>query len=90
MRRKRFEEKAHLGGSVAIEEYFIAIKRGARETAPKNWIEILESVNGVKVIGAGPTRAQFRASSEAIEQVGNLLGGYCHIERKILHRPLSK
>lgn len=72
-----------------MDQYVIAVKREARDTAPRNWIDLLDAQEGVEVLGTGAKRVQIRATTEAIQTVRNLVGAYCHIEKKTLHKPLS-
>ena len=73
-----------------LDQYVIAVKREARDTAPKNWIDLLGAQEGVEVLGTGTKRVQIRATTKAIETVRHLVGAYCHIEKMTLHRPLSR
>ncbi len=75
---------------MAVDQYVIAIKREARASAPKNWIEIISAVEGTELLGAGPKRMQMRATPEAFKTVRELVGAFCYIEKMIIHKPLLK
>ena len=72
------------------DQYVVALKREARDTAPKDWIDLLGAQDGVEVVGASAKRVQIRATTEAIQSVRSLMGAYCHIEKLALRKPLSR
>ncbi len=73
-----------------MNTYVIAVKREMRKTAPANWVDSVISVPGVSLCGdSNPLRIQVNATPEAIREVANKLGHYCHIEPIIEHYPLS-
>ena len=75
---------------MSSDQYVIALKRDGRESAPKDWIELLGAQDGVEVMGASAKRVQIRATTEAIQSVRSLVGAYCHIEKLVLRKPLSR
>ena len=72
------------------DQYIIAVRREARETAPKDWIQQLGAQDGVEVVGESARRVQIRATPEAIQSVHHLVGAYCHIEKLAFRKPLSR
>lgn len=62
-------------------KYVLAVKRSARATAPKDWLERLRSIRGVEVLGTEGERATIRADARAKSEVVEVLGAFVHIER---------
>jgi hypothetical protein len=66
--------------------YVLAVKREERAGVPRDWLEVARSIPGVVILGdANPTRAQIKATPEAIERLRELLSAYVHIEKVIPH-----
>ena len=71
-----------------MASYVIAVKREARADVPSDWRQRLERIPGVKVVGSGQTpTVRVEAEPEALEEIRRAVGGCCHIEPVILHRP---
>lgn len=62
-------------------KYVLAVKRSARSSMPKDWLETLRSIEGVEVLGAEHERATIRASEKAMSKVSEAFGECVHIER---------
>lgn len=71
-----------------MNTYVIAVKREMRGTAPANWAESVTTVPGIVVCGDtdGP-RIQVEATPEAIREIKERVGVFCHIEPLIEHYP---
>ena len=66
--------------------YVLAVKRDERAGVPRDWLEVARSIPGVVILGdANPTRAQIKATPEAIERLREKLSSYVHIEKVIPH-----
>jgi hypothetical protein len=72
---------------VATHTYIVAIRRDCRHDAPTDWVERLNRVDGVSVIGASDRRAQIAADDCAVERVREDLGAFALVEPVIEHRP---
>lgn len=59
------------------KKYIIAVRRGQEPGA--DWTHRLAAIEGVEVTGSSAKRAQFTASSRALEQVRGEFSS-CHIE----------
>ena len=70
---------------MAVASYIVALRREHREDAPSDWVEQLNALEGVSVIGASSKRAQVSADDQGIERLRDALGSYTHIEPIIEH-----
>ena len=69
-----------------MANYVIAVKRGKRNDVPVNWLEQLQDIPGVELQGTPtPERAQIVAGTDALQEVQQTIGEFCHIEPVILH-----
>ena len=69
-----------------METYVVAVKRECRDKAPDNWREMIQQLDGVKVIGSGTTRAiRICGPGGTGDNLAAAVGEYCHIEPVILH-----
>lgn len=70
-----------------MPKYVLAVKRGKRGTAPDDWLERVRRVPGVKLEkSASADRAQIEARSDALPELREAVGEYCHIEPVIPHK----
>lgn len=67
-------------------EYIIALRRDHRADAPANWLQLLNDVEGVSVLGSSPKRAQVLANDLGIQRVQLSLGAYLRIEPVVAHQ----
>lgn len=63
----------------------IAIRRECRETAPDDWLDKLESIQGVIILSTSENRAQFGTSREALKKVHKSFDHFCHLEKINYH-----
>jgi hypothetical protein len=67
--------------------YVVAVRRDQRGTAPRDWLEQLQRIDGVTLLGVTAGRARIEADDQALRQLQSELGRYLHIEPVIRHRP---
>jgi hypothetical protein len=70
---------------MANQEYILAVRRDRREDVPGDWVDLLDAIEGLSVIGSTGTRAQVLADDAAIGHARDSLGSYLRIERLVLH-----
>lgn len=65
-----------------MTSYVIAVRRGLRQEAGRDWSKPLAAIEGLKVVGdANPYRLRIEATEAAIEQARQELATLCHIEQ---------
>ena len=67
--------------------YVVAVRRDQRAAAPGDWLEQLQRIDGVELLGVTAGRAQIEADEQALGRLRSELGRYLHIEPVIRHRP---
>lgn len=71
--------------------YVIAVKRGEGSmdlTLPQfDWQAILETIEGLTVLGKYHQRLQVSATPEGIDAARQLVGDFCHIEPEFRYDP---
>ena len=68
-----------------MSKYVIAVARDQRSTAPADWKLQIQGVQGITVQQETPTLLIIDASQPGINEVRQLLGGWCRIEPFIMH-----
>lgn len=70
------------------EQYIVAVKRECRQQAPPDWRQRVRLLQGVKIVGSGDMpRLLVELSPRGLEQLRQVVGPYCHIEKVIMHYP---
>lgn len=72
----------------SVAQYVLAIKRERRDSAPPDWLERVQNVPGVDVLGASAIRVTIEAEQTAIEELAEDIGSFCIIEPLISHHTL--
>lgn len=71
------------------DRYVVAVKRESRAEAPADWLEQMQHIEGIRLIGATGIRAQIEAEPEPVKELRARLGRFLTIEPAIMHRALS-
>jgi hypothetical protein len=67
------------------DQFVVALRRDARESAPADWIDQVRRTPGVTVVGdANPSRVQIRATTDGIRCLRETLS-FVHIEPIVIH-----
>jgi hypothetical protein len=75
---------------IGMNEYNLAVKREARERAPSNWLDQVESISGVTVIARSEVRAKVEVEDDdAFARLVDLVHSYCYVEPPIPHHVLG-
>lgn len=70
---------------MAVSSYIVALRRDQQADAPADWVERIEQLEGVSIIGATAKRARVSADDEGLQRLHDALGSYTHIEPLITH-----
>ena len=64
-----------------MTKYVIAVRRGLRDQAGREWSRPLATIEDLEIVGAAnPYRVRVEATDAAIEVARRKLSSYCHIE----------
>lgn len=70
------------------DRYVVAVRRERRDVVPADWIDRVDSIPGLKVLGSSPQRAQIQATPLAISRLQEVLGKDFYLEPVIEHTPV--
>lgn len=70
------------------EDYFIAVARRFRDRIPKNWVEILSTIEDVEIVNATEFRARIKAPPLAVERIRQRFHDALQVEAVVRRKPL--
>lgn len=71
------------------ETYIIAVKRESRGLEPADWKELIGQESDIEILSGAGLRLRVRAPANAIESLRAKWKHILHIEKQIVHEPLS-